>query len=191
MSVETHSSVDSGPSNVSISISVRQTTKRRLPDDRHAREQMNLDDVNRGKRLMGSLMGSLQGGRPRRTAGQSSVTDIEQRILGRQQQAKNEASTESEARKQAILHKRRQRQEFEMQKRHERMRRDSLFLKTTTQPSITFLPKVLTRHDTETIKEQSAEVEQLIEDEKKEFVKSGNDGLAWSTPRDIVPVFRG
>ncbi|KAG5358280.1 hypothetical protein CJU89_4788 [Yarrowia sp. B02] len=127
------------------------------------------DDSNRGKRLMGSLLGSLQGGRVRRNApggGDVTKSEIEQRIRNRRANLSN--TQDNQALKETIWRKRRERRQLEMTKRHEKMRQDARCLQTLTKPSITYLPRVLTPEDSAQIKEQCAGVEYDIQRELAE-----------------------
>ncbi|RDW30687.1 hypothetical protein B0I72DRAFT_141107 [Yarrowia lipolytica] len=135
------------------------------------------DDSSRGKHLMGDLLGSLQGGKAGTRKGVTgnrgadlTKSDIEQRIRNRRA---NQGSQESQALKETILRKRRERKKLEMTKRHEKMRNDARFLQTQTRPVITFLPRVLTQEDSAVIKEQCKGVEYDIQ---REVAKQG-DGI--------------
>lgn len=121
------------------------------------------DDSNRGKRMMGALLGTLQGTTTKRGGASVSISDIEQRIRNRRPNRGD--AQESEALKQTILRKRRERKQLEMVKRHEKMRQDARFLQTTSQPSITYLPRVLSRQDSAVIKQQCMGVENDIKKE--------------------------
>lgn len=114
--------------------------------------------------MMGDLLGSLQGqGRRPSNNGDKvelSKSDIEQRIRNRRAANNSRgAAQESQALKETIIRKRRERKRLEMARRHEKMRQDARFLQTHTQPMLTFLPRVLTQQDSALIEEQCREVE--------------------------------
>lgn len=129
------------------------------------------DDSTRAKRMMGDLLGSLQGQGRRQSNNNSdkvemSKSDIEQRIRNRRAANNSRgAAQESQALKETIIRKRRERKRLEMNRRHEKMRQDARFLQTHTQPMLTFLPRVLTQQDSALIDEQCRGVECEIQRE--------------------------
>lgn len=130
------------------------------------------DDSTRAKRMMGDLLGTLQGGRASKRSNSNSnelsKSEIEQRIRNRRAAINSQGAQESQALKETIIRKRRERKKLEMTKRHERMRKDARFLQTRTKPMLTFLPRVLTQEDSALINEQCKGVEYDIQRELAE-----------------------